>query len=103
MLGDLREWEGTKGVDEPDLLLLSGGDAEKHKELNLHSPILLEKEREVSKIFGMDGTPSAVLINENGKIVSEVAVGADQIWSLLGKSPKSKVLMFKDVGEYIGL
>ena len=91
MLGDLREWEGTKGVDEPDLLLLSGGDAENHKELNLHSPILLEKEREVSKIFGMDGTPSAVLINENGKIVSEVAVGADQIWSLLGKSQKSKV------------
>ncbi len=52
---------------------------------------MLEKEREVSKIFGMDGTPSAVLINENGKIVSEVAVGADQIWSLLGKNHKSEV------------
>lgn len=90
MLGDLREWEQTKGVDEPDLLLLSGGEAEKHKALNLHSTIMLEKEREVSKIFGMDGTPSAVLINENGKIVSEVAVGADQIWSLLGKNHKSE-------------
>jgi len=25
------------------------------------------------------------LINENGKIVSEAAVGAEQIWTLLGK------------------
>ena len=33
----------------------------------------------------MNGTPSAVLINENGKIISEVAVGAEQIWTLIGK------------------
>ena len=91
MLEDLRNWEKTKGVDEPNLLLLSEGEADKHKTLNLQSPILLEKEREISKVFGMDGTPSAVLINEDGRIISEVAVGADQIWSLLGKNTKSKV------------
>ncbi len=33
----------------------------------------------------MDGTPSAVLINENGKIASEVAVGAGNIFALIGK------------------
>jgi hypothetical protein len=36
----------------------------------------------------MNGTPSAVLINENGKIISEVAVGSSQIWTLVGKKEK---------------
>ena len=35
--------------------------------------------------FGMFGTPSAVLVNDEGKIISETAVGAANIWSLVGK------------------
>ncbi|MDQ3061819.1 MAG: TlpA family protein disulfide reductase [Acidobacteriota bacterium] len=85
MLDDLREWDKSKGVDEPNLLLLSEGDAEPHRDLNLQSPIILDKDRKISDELGMSGTPSAVLINENGKIVSETAIGADNIWSLIGK------------------
>jgi hypothetical protein len=33
----------------------------------------------------MFGTPSAVLVNEDGTIVSETAVGAPNIWALIGK------------------
>lgn len=85
MLEDLRDWDKTKGADEPDLLLLSEGEAEKHQEMELKSTILLDKEREVSNEFGMEGTPSAFLVNEEGRIVSEIAVGAEQIWTLLGR------------------
>lgn len=85
MLDELREWTQTKGVDDPDLLLISEGEAEPHKALNINSTILLEKEHAISQEFGMNGTPSAVLVNEEGKIISEVAVGADQIWTLIGK------------------
>ena len=85
MLGDLREWDKTRGTDEPDLLLVSSGDADLHKQLELSGKILLEKESAVSQKFGMKGTPSAVLIDENGRIVSEVAVGATNIWALIGK------------------
>ncbi len=85
MLNDLREWDKTRGVDEPNLLLLSEGDAEPHRNLNLQSPIILDKDRKISNELGMSGTPSAVLINENGKIVSETAIGADNIWTLIGK------------------
>ena len=88
MLDELREWDKTKGVDDPELLLISEGEAESHKALNINSTILLEKEHAISQEFGMNGTPSAVLVNEEGKIISEVAVGADQIWSLLGKDKK---------------
>ncbi|MGI8639785.1 MAG: redoxin domain-containing protein [Pyrinomonadaceae bacterium] len=85
MLEDLRDWDKTKGADEPDLLLLSEGEAEQHQTLDLQSPILLDKEREISNEIGMEGTPSAILVNEEGKIISETAVGAEQIWILLGK------------------
>lgn len=85
MLDDLREWDKTRGADEPELLLLSSGNADKHRELGLKSQIILDDEKDVSKKIGMEGTPSAVLINENGKIVSEVAVGAENIFALIGK------------------
>lgn len=85
MLDDLRDWDKTKGADEPNLLLISQGETEPHRQLNLHSPIILDEDRRISKELGMNGTPSAVLINEDGKIVSETAVGADNIWSLIGK------------------
>lgn len=85
MLEDLRAWDKTKGQDEPDLLLLSSGDKEKNLELDLRSPVVLDEERKVAGKLGMTGTPSALLVNEDGKIVSEVAVGAEQIWNLIGK------------------
>jgi len=85
MLDDLREWDKARGIDEPNLLLLSEGDAEPHRKLNLESPIILDKDRKISDELGMNGTPSAVLINENGKIVSETAIGADNIWTLIGR------------------
>ena len=85
MLGELQDWDKSKGVDEPNLLLLSEGKPEPHRELNFQSPIILDNERNISAELGMSGTPSAVLINEHGKIVSETAVGAEKIWTLLGK------------------
>jgi hypothetical protein len=33
----------------------------------------------------MQGTPSAILVNERGIVVSETAIGAPDIWSLIGK------------------
>lgn len=85
MLDDLRDWDNSRGADEPELILLSSGDAEKHRELSLKSPIILDDAKKISEKLGMEGTPSAVLINEAGKIVSEVAVGAENIFALIGK------------------
>lgn len=85
MLEDLRDWDKTKGADEPNLLVFSEGEPEPHRKLDLSSPIVLDEKRKISLELGMSGTPSAVLINENGKIVSETAVGAENIWSLIGK------------------
>ncbi|HEX8368514.1 MAG TPA: MauE/DoxX family redox-associated membrane protein [Pyrinomonadaceae bacterium] len=85
MLEDLREWDKTKGADEPNLLLLSRGEVGKNLELGFQSTIVLDDEREVVQKLGMEGTPSAVLVDENGKIVSQIAVGEKRIWALIGK------------------
>ena len=75
----------AKGADEPNLLMLSDGEAEAHQDLEINSPIVLDKDRKISKELGWNGTPSAVLLDEEGKIISETALGAGQIWSLVGK------------------
>ena len=87
MLDELREWDNTKGSDAPNLLILSQGSAEDNAALDLKSPILLDDKREIAEKLGMSGTPSALIINEKGKIVSEIAVGSTQIWTLVGKTP----------------
>ncbi len=85
MMDDLRKWESSKSADEPNLVVFSEGDEAVHRELELASPILLEKDYKTAEKFGMFGTPSAVLIDEKGRIVSETAVGAPNIWALIGK------------------
>ncbi len=85
MLEDLRQWDKAKGADEPNLLMLSDGEAEAHRDLGINSPVVLDKERKISKELGWNGTPSAVLLDEEGKIISETAIGASNIWALLGK------------------
>lgn len=85
MMDDLRKWDLSKSADEPNLVVFSEGDEAVHKELEITSPILLEKDYKTAEKFGMFGTPSAVLIDEKGRIVSETAVGAPNIWALIGK------------------
>lgn len=85
MLDDLRNWESNRNAGEPELLLLSSGESDAHRQMNLRAPIILDDTHKIAEKLGMTGTPSAVVIDENGKIASEVVVGADRIWTLLGK------------------
>ncbi len=86
MIEELRNWDRTKGMDEPGLLVFSDGDAKANAELGLASPVIVEDGNETATKLGMFGTPSAVLVNENGVIVSETALGASDIWALVGKN-----------------
>ena len=85
MMEELKNWEKTKGADAPDLIVFSDGEVDEHRQLNLDSPILLDKDYKIAEKLGMFGTPSAILVNEKGKIVSEIAIGAPNIWALIGK------------------
>ncbi len=85
MIDELREWDKAKGKDEPGLIVFSDGDAESNRALGLLSPVIIDDGQKISTELGMFGTPSAVLVDEDGIIVSETAMGAQDIWALVGK------------------
>jgi len=86
MVEDLKEWDTTKGKDDPELLVFSDGDVEDNTAFGLKSHILLDKHHKFSNTIGMYGTPSAVLVNEKGEIITETGVGAANVWALIGKT-----------------
>ena len=52
--------------------------------MGLTSPMLLDQQFAVGRAFGASGTPSAVLVDAEGKVASEVAVGAPAVLELAG-------------------
>jgi len=75
----------------PVVLIITSGDKEKNRQFfaehNVPFPVLLQKETEVSSAYRANGTPTGYLINKEGKISSELAIGAEALLSLAdGKS-----------------
>jgi peroxiredoxin len=84
MLPDLKEWESGAPKDAPRLVVVSAGSEEANKQMGLASPVLLDQNFAVGRAFGASGTPSAVLVDAQGKVASEVAVGAPSVLELAG-------------------
>jgi peroxiredoxin len=84
MLPDLKEWEATSPEDAPRLVVVSAGSEEANKEMGLASLVLLDQSFATGQAFGASGTPSAVLVDAEGKVASEVAVGAPAVLELAG-------------------
>jgi peroxiredoxin/uncharacterized membrane protein YphA (DoxX/SURF4 family) len=85
MMEELKAWEKQRSANDPELIVFSDGEPEAHRSLALDSTLVLDAGYKTAEKFGMFGTPSAVLVNEEGRIVSETAVGAPNIWALIGK------------------
>ena len=73
------------------LVLISHGSKEKHLELAVehewHSDVLISPDYAVMQEYQVPGTPSGYLMNEEGQIASELAVGADDVMALLNAEP----------------
>jgi peroxiredoxin len=72
---------------EVDVVMVSRGDAaanaSKIAELRVTFPVVLQRQWEISKLYGMFATPIAFLVDEHGTIASPVAVGASRILALV--------------------
>jgi peroxiredoxin len=86
MLPELKEWEAQAPKDAPRLVVVSAGSEEANKEMGLASPVLLDENFAVGRAFGASGTPSAVLVDADGKVASDIAVGAPAVLELAGAS-----------------
>ena len=82
MLDDLKAIEANPPKGAPKLLVVSEGTVEANEAMGLRSPVVLDKEFSAGWEFGADGTPSAVLIDAEGNVASEVVVGASTVLDL---------------------
>jgi peroxiredoxin len=87
MLDDLKALETEDEAVRDSLLLVSRGDAAANREQGIQAPILLEAQAfALGRAIGAPGTPSAVAIDADGRVASEVAVGADAVLALARSS-----------------
>jgi hypothetical protein len=82
VLPDLKTWEADPPPGAPQLLVVSAGTVEANQAMGLRSPVVLDQGFNAGRTFGATGTPSAVLIDAQGRIASPVAVGAAAVLAL---------------------
>ena len=91
MLNDLKAWERSRPEDSPRLLVISSDSVDAIRAQGFLAPVLLDNDFSTGRLFGVQGTPSAVLISPELKIKSRVAVGGAAVLSLAGAQEKSTV------------
>ena len=82
MLPELKAWEADPPEGAPKLLVVSKGTTQDNLAQGLRSTVVLDQDFAVGRSFGATGTPSAVLVDREGRIASELAVGATQVMAL---------------------
>jgi len=91
MLADLLAWEANPLTGTPKLLMISSESMQDNQAMGLLSPIVLDHAgMSVGRQFGATGTPMAVLIDEEGRIASELAAGAPAVLEQL-RLPQKKM------------
>jgi peroxiredoxin len=79
------------------VIMISRGDRETNRlkaaEQKLKFPIVLQRQWEISRLYGMFATPVGYLIDEQGIISADVAIGAEPIVALLaGAASRSRTI-----------
>ena len=82
MCPDLRDLETNSPADAPEILVVSEGMEEDNRQTGLLSPVVLDHDYRVGDVFGVEVTPSAVLVDVEGRLASEVAEGAKAVLKL---------------------
>jgi peroxiredoxin len=91
MLNALKAWDDAALPGAPRLLVVSTGSTEANRNMGLRSTVVLDQGFVIGQSFGTSGTPSAVLVDADGLVASEVAVGAKAILKLAGVLPAEPV------------
>lgn len=80
MLGDVLAWERDAGA--ATMLVISKGDLQANREQGFSAPVLVDDSFGLAQSVGVRGTPSAIRVDEDGRIASSVAVGAEAVLAL---------------------
>jgi hypothetical protein len=88
MHDDLVQWERSTNGSETRLVVVSSGDSDATGADGFRSPVLLDPGFVAGNAFGAQGTPSAVLVDADGRVASRVVVGADAVLALAESSQR---------------
>ena len=84
LLAELKRRERDQPTGTPDLIVVSTGTVEATRVLGFQSTVLIDSESSVASKFRAGPMPTALLIDADGTIASELAVGMDGILALAG-------------------
>jgi len=85
MLAELRQWELAPPSGAPRLLVVSTGDADVNRAQGFRATVVLDEGFRTGRLFGAGGTPSAVLVDANGRVASDAAIGAPAVMALANR------------------
>ncbi|MFN8221765.1 MAG: TlpA family protein disulfide reductase [Gaiellales bacterium] len=88
MHDDIVAFEKLDDPDAPRLVIVSSGDREDTAGEGFRSPVLLDRSFAAGTAFDATGTPMGVMLGGDGRVASEVAAGADAVFTLLGAPPR---------------
>ena len=82
MLPDVKSLEKRQPHGAPKLLLISSGTREANLAMGLEATVLLDDSFSIGRQFGAGGTPSGFLVDKEGKVASDLRVGATAVLAL---------------------
>jgi peroxiredoxin/uncharacterized membrane protein YphA (DoxX/SURF4 family) len=88
MLEDLRDFDAGRSSGAPELVVISSGSPDEHRTMGLRAPVLSDDGGQVMAAYGAYGTPSALIVDAEGRIGSELAAGATAAFDLAGAKRK---------------
>jgi thiol-disulfide isomerase/thioredoxin len=83
LLPDIRAWE--ERPDGPRLLVVTSGPVGLTRGLGLRSRMVPDDDHSLKRAFGVQATPSAVVVDALGPVASEVARGANGVRALVAQ------------------
>jgi peroxiredoxin len=89
ILPEVKLWE-TESNGNLAALFVSRGPQDDNRAMALQSTIVIDEGFVTGREFGASGTPSAVLIDEDGKIASPLAAGAPAVLALLSAASSER-------------
>jgi peroxiredoxin/uncharacterized membrane protein YphA (DoxX/SURF4 family) len=86
MRDDLRSWEDQAAGERPKLVFVAAGELDDIRAINrqFKSLTLMDPAFDMAPMFGTKFTPSAILIDGEGRVASSLAIGEGNVRALIG-------------------
>jgi peroxiredoxin len=82
ILDEVRLLERTAAERNVPFVVISAGSVEENRAMDLRSPVLIDTGFATGNSYGAQGTPSAIVIDADGLIASELSVGGPAVLAL---------------------